>query len=98
MNGRLQFNQGEPIEATSVSVPTHTVTARARCNDCPTTALLTTTHARLGKWPELPVGWSWCGELPNGEPMLWCGQCSYEKRFDKRGSHVWIDQDRHNLK
>ena len=27
--------------------------------------------------------WSWCGEAADGEPALWCGQCRYERRFDR---------------
>jgi hypothetical protein len=69
-------------EAKVQSRPTHTVTARAHCSGCPTTALLTST--RRGKWLELPAGWSWCGETADGEPREWCSQCSYERRYDRR--------------
>jgi hypothetical protein len=81
MNERLQFDEGAPIEAKHPSTPTHTVTARARCSGCPTTALLTST--RRGKWPELPAGWTLCGETTDGELAMWCSQCTYERRFDR---------------
>jgi hypothetical protein len=81
MNGRLQFDDGDSIDATGFSMPTHTITARARCSGCPTTALLTS--RRRSKWPELPAGWCWCGEAEDGEPRLWCSQCSYERRYDR---------------
>ena len=81
MNGRLQFE--DDADTAQRRTPTHTVTARARCSGCPTTALLTSRHARRRGWPELPAGWSWCGELPSGEPKLWCGQRSFERRYDR---------------
>ena len=80
MNDRLPFEEGDPIEARRISMPTHTVTSRARCSGCSTTALLTST--RRGKWPELPAGWCACGETADGELALWCSQCTYERRFD----------------
>jgi hypothetical protein len=81
MNERPQFE--DHVGPAQRRTPTHTVTARARCSGCPTTALLTTIQARLGKWPELPAGWSWCGETADGEAALWCGQCTFERRFDR---------------
>jgi hypothetical protein len=81
MNGRLLFDDGHWIERRHVSTPRHTVTARARCSGCSATALLTS--SRRSKWPELPAGWFWCGEMPSGEPRLWCSQCSYERRYDR---------------
>jgi hypothetical protein len=82
MNGRLLFDDDHGTERPHISVPTHTVTARARCSGCPTTALLTS--RRRSKWPEIPAGWTLCGETADGELALWCGQCSFERRFDPR--------------
>ena len=78
---RLSFENEAANDADHAHTPTHTVTARARCSGCPTSALLTTT--RRGKWPELPAGWSWCGETTDGEPLLWCGLCTYQRRYDR---------------
>jgi hypothetical protein len=73
MNGRLQFDTDNATQA-NVGTPEHVVTSRARCSGCPATALLTS--SRRGKWPELPAGWCWCGETKDGEPRLWCSQCT----------------------
>jgi hypothetical protein len=73
-NGRLSFDT--PQKAPSVFV-----TARAHCSGCLTTALLTTT--RRGKWPEIPTGWTLCGETADGELALCCHQCSFEGRHER---------------
>jgi hypothetical protein len=70
-NGRLSFD-------TRQKMPSVFVTSRARCSG-PTTALLIST--RRGKWPEIPAGWTLCGETTDGELALWCSQCSYERRY-----------------
>jgi hypothetical protein len=75
MNPRLPFDDAQP---------THTVTTQVRCSGCPATARITKTYTRRSRWPDLPIGWAWCGETPNGEPKLWCAQCFYERRHEQR--------------